>query len=126
MKIAVTSQNFRTVTGHAGKARRFLIFDPQGRELDRLDLPKVLSFHEWHGADDASHPVDGVDAIITASCGAGFRNRLARRKIPVHATSETDPVTAVRLFLEGRLPPPLPEADDHDDHHGPVTVHLGG
>ena len=27
MRIAVTSQNFRTVTGHAGKARRFLVFD---------------------------------------------------------------------------------------------------
>ena len=27
MKIAVSSQNFRTVTAHAGKARRFIVFD---------------------------------------------------------------------------------------------------
>ena len=27
MRIAVASQNFRTVTGHAGKSRRFLVFD---------------------------------------------------------------------------------------------------
>ena len=27
MKIAVTSQNFSTITQHAGKSRRFLIFE---------------------------------------------------------------------------------------------------
>ena len=27
MRIAVTSQNFKTITGHAGKSRRFLIYD---------------------------------------------------------------------------------------------------
>ncbi|MEW8693532.1 MAG: nitrogen fixation protein, partial [Candidatus Thiodiazotropha endolucinida] len=27
MKIAVTSQNFRTITQHAGKTRRFLIYE---------------------------------------------------------------------------------------------------
>ncbi len=27
MRIGVTSQNFRTITGHAGKTRRFLIFE---------------------------------------------------------------------------------------------------
>jgi len=27
MRIGVTSQNFRTITGHAGKTRRFLVFE---------------------------------------------------------------------------------------------------
>jgi hypothetical protein len=27
MRIAITSQNFRTVTGHAGRAGRFLVFE---------------------------------------------------------------------------------------------------
>ncbi|HAF55643.1 MAG TPA: nitrogen fixation protein, partial [Thauera sp.] len=44
MRIAITSQNFRTVTAHAGKARRFLVFDLScpclPREIERLDLPK--------------------------------------------------------------------------------------
>jgi uncharacterized protein (DUF302 family)/predicted Fe-Mo cluster-binding NifX family protein len=116
-KIAVTSQNFRTVTGHAGKARRFLILDDTGRELDRLDLPKEMSFHEWHGADDAPHPLDGVDVLITAGAGQGFRQRLARRGIRVEATGEGDPATAVRLLLAGQLPPPRPEEDDHHEGH---------
>ena len=29
MKIGITSQNFRTITGHAGKTRRFLVFEPR-------------------------------------------------------------------------------------------------
>jgi hypothetical protein len=32
MRIAVTSQNFRTVTGHAGRARRFIVSEADGRE----------------------------------------------------------------------------------------------
>lgn len=125
MRIAITSQNFRTVTGHAGKARRFLILDSSGNELDRLDLPKEMSFHEWQGADDTPHPLDGVDVVITAGCGKGFRARLARRKIHVAATSETDPARAVHLLLERRLPPPLPE-EEHDHHsHEPIRVQVG-
>lgn len=128
MKIAVTSQNFRTITGHAGKARRFLILDAEGGEVGRLDLPKELCFHEWRGADDEPHPLDGVDALITAGAGQGFRNRLARRGIRVLATSETDPVTAVRLFREDRLPAAAPEDHDHEHehHHGPAEVRLRG
>lgn len=125
MKIAVTSQNFRTVTGHAGKTRRFLVFDREGRELERLDLPKQFSFHEWRGADDEPHPLDGVAVLITAGCGERFRNHLARRGIRVAATSETDPAAAVRALLEDRLPPPDPEAEDHEHHQRPFSVRLG-
>lgn len=49
MKVAVTSQNFRTVTGHAGKTWRFLVYEAEGakvREVRRLDLPREQSFHE--------------------------------------------------------------------------------
>ena len=78
MRIAVTSQNFRTITGHAGKTRRFLVFEaePGGepREVERLDLPKELSFHEYRGNE--AHPVDGVAVIITTSAGAGFVHRV--------------------------------------------------
>jgi predicted Fe-Mo cluster-binding NifX family protein len=117
MKIAVTSQNFRTVTGHAGKARRFLVFEADGgevREVERLDLPKEMSFHELQG--DAPHPVDGVDVLVTGGCGQGFVTRLARRGIRVVATGEADPAVAVLLVSTGRpLPPPEPH-----EHHGVV------
>lgn len=119
MKIAVTSQNFRTVTGHGGKSRRFLIFDATRgstpSEVARLDLPKELSFHEFHG--DGPHPVDGVDAIITGSCGSGFARRLAGRGIRVAITEMEDPLAAARAYVDGELPPVDPETMAEHHHH---------
>ena len=113
MRIGVTSQNFRTVTGHAGKTRRFLIYEVQADggllEVDRLDLPKAMSLHEFRGDD---HPLFTLDAVITASCGEGFVRRLGQRGVKVVATAEADPVTAAEAFAAGRpLAPPLPH--DH-------------
>ncbi len=110
MKIGVTSQNFRTVTGHAGKARRFLLYerDASGNPMEsgRLDLPKDQSMHEFRGQD---HPTDGLDVIITGGCGQGFISRMFSRGIRVIPTAETDPVAAVRAVLAGDpLPPPEP------------------
>jgi predicted Fe-Mo cluster-binding NifX family protein len=115
MKFAITSQNFRTVTGHAGKSRRFLVYSAEPSqeplEIERLDLPRELAFHEFRG--EGVHPVDGVDVIITGGAGAGFVHRLAARGIRVAVTGETDPLAAIRRFFDGTLPPPLP----HDHHH---------
>lgn len=113
MRIAVTSQNFRTITGHAGKTRRFLIFSTQEDgaiiESDRLDLPKALSLHEYHGDD---HPLFSVDAVITGSCGEGFVRRLARHGIRVIATAATDPATAAAAVAAGESLP-APASHEH-------------
>ena len=110
MKIGVTSQNFRTITGHAGKTRRFLIYESQQavdfREVDRLDLPKEMSMHEFRGD---RHPLDDLDVLITGGCGEGFIRRMSAKSVRVIATGETDPSTAVSDYLAGRpLPPPKP------------------
>ncbi len=121
MHIAISSQNYRTITGHAGKTRRFLIYDVQPgqepRELERLDLPKEMSLHEYHGDD---HPLfnAGVDAVLTASAGQNFVNRLGRRGIQVLTTSESDIAAALSALSSGA---PLPAAAPHEhghDHHG--------
>lgn len=101
MKIAVTSQNFRTVTPHAGRTRRFLVYraEPAGEpgEIDRLDLPKELAMHEFH--QDGPHPLNTVDVIIAGSFGDGFARRMARRGIRAVTTEKADPKEAVRDFL---------------------------
>ncbi len=110
MRIAITSQNFRTITGHAGKTRRFLVYEAEPgitpREVERLDLPREMSMHEFHG--DGPHPLDTAAAVITLSAGAGFIRRMAARGITATTTSETDPVEAARAFAEGRLAPAMP------------------
>ena len=98
MKVAVTSQNFRTVTQHAGKARRFLVFEVQPGEvpveIERIDLPKEMSFHAYHG--EMLHPVQaaGVECLVTGGCGNGFRARMARLGIGLLVTEESDPARA--------------------------------
>jgi predicted Fe-Mo cluster-binding NifX family protein len=110
MNIAVTSQNFRTITGHAGKTRRFMVYTLSNKgewiETDRVDLPKEMSMHEFKGGP---HPVDAFDVVITESCGNGFIRKLAERGVTVLTTSETDPVTAVKTYAAGdALPPAKP------------------
>jgi len=112
MNIAVTSQNFRTITGHAGKTRRFLVFngttEGEWLETDRLDLPKDMSMHEFKGG---SHPVDAFDVLITERCGDGFIRKMSNRGIIVITTSETDPAKAVKTYAAGE---PLAAAEPHE------------
>ena len=106
MKIGITSQNFRTITGHAGKGRRFIIFTEENGQLseatERLDLPKEMSLHGWDGV--GAHPLFELDYLITAGCGEGFKRRMAREGVQVKVTSETDPVAAAKALLAGTLP----------------------
>ena len=103
MRIGVTSQNYRTITAHAGRARRFVIFedfpDGQIQETGKLDLPMEMSIHEY--PRNAAHPIDGIDVLITASCGDGFARKLGDRGIRVVVTSETDPIAAVQSGAVG-------------------------
>jgi len=114
MRIAVVSEDFRTLTGKAGKARRFLLFEAEtGRrpQLEKyFELPEDCpTYHDLHEDDETPHPLDGL-VIITNEAGEGFRERLARRGSQVYITSEQDPHTAVALLLEGKLPEKAPNA----------------
>lgn len=115
MRIAVASQNFRTVTSHVGRTRRFFIFEANpgepAREVDRLDLPKDMAIHEFRGT--GHHPLYDVATIIAGSVGDGFARRMSARGITAVATAETDPAEAARAFVEGRLTPAAPH--DHGD-----------
>jgi len=110
MRIGVTSQNFRTITGHAGKTRRFLIYESRADggvvEADRLDLPRSMSLHEFRGDE---HPLFSLDVIVTAGCGEGFMRRLGTHGVNVVATAESDPAKAATAVARGEtLSPPLP------------------
>jgi predicted Fe-Mo cluster-binding NifX family protein len=77
--IAVASQNARTVTPHAGKTRRFLLFtaDADGTvaPAGRYELPKAMTLHGWPRA--RPHPLFCVDVVVVGSAGANFRQKLA-------------------------------------------------
>jgi predicted Fe-Mo cluster-binding NifX family protein len=104
MKIAITSQNRRTITDHAGVCRRFWVFRTDGGSVIHkhlVELPKEESFR--HAAADEPHPLDGVQALITGGTGPGLVRRLAERGIRCIVTDEMDPRTAVTAYLAGTL-----------------------
>ncbi|TSA20560.1 MAG: nitrogen fixation protein [Betaproteobacteria bacterium] len=131
MQIAVTSQNRKTVTGHAGKCRKFWVYEMKGREVrskNLLEFPIEQCFHESHG--DAPHPLDGVNVLITGGMGTGLQQRLKQKGILAVATAETDPERAVAAWLDGsliELPPDTQHGHGHDHGHShgktmPITT----
>ena len=108
LQIAVTSQNRKTVTEHAGKCRKFWIYDvKQGQVTGKtlLELPIEQSFHE--SSPGQAHPLDAVHVLITAGIGSGLQQRLSQRGIRSVVTSQENPDQAVAAYLAGefdRLP----------------------
>ena len=118
MKIAVTSQNRKTVTGHAGKCRKFWVYEVDGRQVQGktlLELPIEQSFHESHGG--GAHPLDSVNALISGGMGSGLQHRLHVRGIEAMVTDETDPDRAVDAYLRGELKTLPPEQHEHGQGH---------
>ena len=101
MKIAVTSQNLRTVTGHAGRARKFIVYDVKDdgsfEESERIKLPREQSLHEHD--PHAPHVIDKADFLITSECGQGFVNKMGRRGIRVYVTDTEEPEKAVEELI---------------------------
>lgn len=101
--VAVTSQNFRTVTAHAGKTRRFLLFSVTGdtvRPDGRFDLPKSMALHGWR--KDKPHPIFAVDVLLAGSAGAPFQGRMAREGVRCVVVGEGAPAEdAVAAWVAG-------------------------
>lgn len=123
MRIAIASQNRKTVTGHAGKCRKFWIYQIAGKVIvsrELLELPIEQSFHESDPAQ--AHPLDGVNVLICGGMGQGLQNRLKQKGILAFATSETDLERAVAGWLDGTLAEAEPEdhahGHEHTHHHG--------
>ncbi|SEH35854.1 NifB/NifX family molybdenum-iron cluster-binding protein [Magnetospirillum fulvum] len=122
MIVAVASQDFTTVTQHAGKTRRFLLFDATAgqpvREVGRLDLAEGMAIHDFEG--DGPHPLDQAKVVVAGSAGEGFIRRMDARGIVTVLTEQTDPVAAIRQYVEGALAPTAAESAGpcgcHGDH----------
>jgi hypothetical protein len=111
MKIAIATKDWRTVTGHAGKAKCWLLYDfgaaPSRDELpppSRIELAQEYIIHYFK--DDGPHPLDGVEVVVAGSAGDGFGRHMKKRGTDVLLTGETDPAEALRRILSGE---PLPD-----------------
>ena len=124
MRIAVTSQDRKTITGHAGKCRKFWLYEVDGKTILKktlLELPLEQSLHESHGA--GPHPLEGVDVLISGGAGQGLIRRLDTMGIQGLVTAETAPDSAVADFVNGTLKPGAAHShaghgEHHDGEHG--------
>lgn len=103
MRIAVATQDFARVSGHAGKACEWLVYDCQpGAPLpapQRVSLEKSQLFHYFD--DVGPHPLDGVSLIVAGSAGDGFLRHMAKRGAEVLLTGESDPQVALEKLIAG-------------------------
>lgn len=111
MKIAIPSPDYQSVSGHAGRAKHWLVFavaeDGAVTGVERIALPGHMVFHHVEH-DDAPHPLDGADVVITLSAGDGFIKHMGKRGAQVALTAETDARRAVEEYLANTLPAPRP------------------
>lgn len=107
MKVAIATKDYSEVSGHAGQARHWLVFDCQGGTglpaPSRVELDKAQVFH--HFEDDAPHPLDGVEIVVAESAGDGFLRHMAKRGAQVVLTGESDPGAAMEKLLAGEVLP---------------------
>ena len=108
MKIAVAcTSDFTKTTGHAGRAKRWLLFDTDASPTpEQIQLSSDEVFHYFEGESD--HPLRQANAIIAQSAGEGFLNKMKARGVDAVMTAETDPIKAVEDYLAQQLSPPKP------------------
>ena len=110
LKIAIAvSADGREVSGHAGKAANWLVYDCRPGEQPPAPVSLRLApdqlAHEFR--DDGPHPLHGVDVFVAASAGEGFFRHMRKWGAEVLLTGERDPVAALAAILRGEaLPDP--------------------
>ncbi len=125
MKIAVTYQNGRTISGHAGRTNRFLVYTIENQkvvEKQDLNLDENQAFHSiFHDGVKPvpEHPLLNIVAIITGKIGAGFFQKMKMNNIEAISTEERDPDLTIEKLLNGKLEViPFDENHHCSDHHG--------
>lgn len=112
MKIALASQNRRSLTAHAGKCRHFFIVDTDRPDiLQSRELPLSQVLHVWSG--EGTHFLEGIELLVAASIGSGVVEKLSRRGIRALATPERELSRIVEKLIDNSLPtiPIRTEAD---------------
>ena len=75
MKIAVASQNRREITEHAGRCRKFWIYDIDNGTIankELLELAKEQSFHDSIPYEASA--LDDMQVLIAGGMGTGLVN----------------------------------------------------
>jgi predicted Fe-Mo cluster-binding NifX family protein len=88
-------------TGHAGRCRRFWVYEIRKNRVDAKTL-RELTFNQtlYSSLPDREHPLGDVHVMIAAAVSPFLYQRLQRCGIRPFITDENDPDKAVLLLLE--------------------------
>ena len=104
MKIAVTSQNRKTITEHAGKCRKFWVYEVEEDVIVDKRLVEVAAEQSLHASHHRlAEALAGINVLITGSMGFGLKDRLMQSGILPVITIEEDPDAAVAGLLTNSL-----------------------
>ena len=104
VNIAVSTTDGKTICGHLGKCKDFIIYETDGKNV--LGKRLISSGGACPGHGGGGHnisPFDGCQAVITQGMGQGMLNGLVQAGIKPVITDQSDPDTAVTNFLNGGL-----------------------
>jgi predicted Fe-Mo cluster-binding NifX family protein len=121
MQIAVTSQNRKTITEHAGKCRKFWIYKVEKGVLAGKRLVELAIEQSLHASrPQLSQPLAGINILITGGMSRGLHDRLMQGGILPVVTMEDDPDAAVAALLCNSLERlPVHWRDDCHGHDHP-------
>ena len=121
MRIAITSQNRHSITEHAGKCRKFWIYDIREQRVTNKQLVELPGGQRLHAQKNGlPTALSDINVLISGSMGRPLYLRLREQGILPLIACEDDPDRAVQDFLTGELftcNPSAPHARHHDHHY---------
>ena len=131
--VAITTQNKKTISEHAGKCRNFLIYtiiDTTIENKKLLELTEEETLHNFlHNQNQTTHDLLDVDILLTRGIGEGAIQKLANHNVACYRIEEKDPDNAINMLIKGTLEAYVPVSADksgcncncgenHNHHHG--------
>ncbi|MEW5838977.1 MAG: NifB/NifX family molybdenum-iron cluster-binding protein [Pseudomonadota bacterium] len=112
--IAITSQNRKTVTGHAGRCRKFWLYPVDQGVVGERRLVELALEQTFHGTHGMPPGLEGMTAFISQGMGQGMFTRLQRLGVQPFMTCEADLDAALQAYLRGEA---SLEAEAEGHHH---------
>lgn len=119
MRIAVATDDNKTITGHVGRCLAFAIYDINGEVIERKEIRKnTFTLHRMENAQHREHHhgegqqhshsslIEGLkDCSVLLLSGGGWRliEDLEKNSIKPFLTEEADIEIAVHKFAKGEL-----------------------
>lgn len=113
MKIAIVSDDGKTIASHFGRTRGFAVFEIEGEKVKKQEYRENTFTGHVRGLEEANHSFDRHGPILEAlkDCRAVISHGMGRRiyddlknaGIEVFVTEEIDVKTALDLFIKGCL-----------------------